>query len=58
MFDDPDLVDAEPVAVYARKIYLNETVKDTSGSGAAAAEFSGQPVPDHAFGSFYVDGGR
>ena len=52
MFDDPDLVDAEPVAVYARKIYLNETVKDTSGSGAAAAEFLGQPVPDDAFGSF------
>jgi hypothetical protein len=52
LFDDPDLVDAEPVAVYGRKIHLNEATKDTSGSGAAAAELMGGQYPTTPAGSF------
>jgi hypothetical protein len=38
LFDDPDLVDAEPVAVYERKIDMSDAAKKVSGQGTSPAE--------------------
>jgi hypothetical protein len=40
LFDDPDLVDAEPVAVYERKFTLRESGSEVSGPGTAPTELS------------------
>jgi hypothetical protein len=55
LFDDPDFVDAEPVAVYARKIDANDTLTGSSGGSAdAAAENGTTNVPER--GQFLATG--
>jgi hypothetical protein len=45
LFDDPELVDAEPVAVYRRKIALNDLMKESSVGGYPASDSAPQNGP-------------
>jgi hypothetical protein len=46
LFDDPEFVDAEPVAVYERKIALNDLVKESSGGGSPAPDSGSENGPN------------